>query len=352
MSVQLLLDELLAGGTIYIANRLFDVEEKVKSERLEQAILNGVHNACNQANVPRPKHKVTFVPFRDAGQEELDADQKTRLLYEEDIRRLENTVLMVANIDGLSKDEGVCFELGLAFAKRIPILLLSTDFISHLLPSGIDVPLDPLLWAAANHVIRVPNLCVDHEVFLDNLITTREHILQSLSVQIRTLMLASKTSNFSKIPPEVLNNNRKHVFLDFGGELFEWQTMLADQLVEIAEHNPGITIHRPRRYEPLSDLGSDFEAAALSLARCDLKRAIASDYVVICSDADECPSGSAFLQGLATGLSLETWMYNSKKTKITGPGGYLSSRNLMLDYSANKAFTYFTELTDCILNLR
>lgn len=340
-----LLTRLLSDNNsmIYLASRLFDIDEKVKSEYLEQAVLSGIRRATRSKGIPDIQRHFTFVPFRDAGQEELQAEDKTKILYDNDISRLNNTVLMVAYIDGLAKDEGVCFELGYAFSKQIPILLISTDFISHRLPNGLEVPLDPLILNSATRLIRLVDIPLDHGTFLDNLLAARQRVFTRVSEDVYDLV-ASPLQSLSK--PHVSSSGSViNVFAEFGGEIFEWQSMLAKKL-SAEVRNERIQIVRTKRYQEVLNEGNSINIS--QIANTDLKYIDTCSIVIICSDSDECPSGSAFIQGYARGLQKEIWLYNSKRTVITGPGGYVSSRNLMLDYSANKVFRSFAELIDAM----
>jgi hypothetical protein len=55
---------------------------------------------------------------------------------------------------------------------------------------------------------------------------------------------------------------------------------------------------------------------------------------------------------MVTGVGKKIWMYSSKKTKISRPAGHLSSRFLMLDYSANRFDVSLRDLTNAIKTIR
>lgn len=348
MNRDLIIDSLISeDGIIYIAGRLFDIEEKIKSELLENAIIKGVNDAFDKNGLKTPERQLTFVPFRDASQEELKARNKTELLYNGDIKRLNNTSLFVTYIDGLAKDEGVCFEIGYAYANQCPILLISTDFFSHYLPSGIELPLDPLIYFSAHKVIRYPNIFLNDNSFYESLIYARQEVLNRVSNEVLRTLLSEKESIKSNRAFIDLDQKKTNIFVDFGGEMFEWQEKFADELSILEKNSSKFKIIRPHRYKKNShDFNKDLLPSIL--AKTDIKNMLSAQVVLICSDAEECHSGSSFLFGMAKALGRETWIYNSKKTKITGPGGYKSSRNLMLDYSADKTFTSFDDLKDYI----
>ncbi|MGH4015731.1 MAG: nucleoside 2-deoxyribosyltransferase [Pseudonocardiaceae bacterium] len=175
-------------GIIYVAGRLFDIDEKLKSEALEEAVLDGTRKAATTLALPIAQLP-TFVPFRDAGQEELIVEDKTRRLFELDLARLRRTVLLVSYIDGLAKDEGVCFEIGYVYAIGGAILLISTDFCEIELPSGHTTPLDPLLHAAATRLIRRPRLVSTDATFRDSLLSSRAQVLADVQTATAELLI-------------------------------------------------------------------------------------------------------------------------------------------------------------------
>jgi hypothetical protein len=55
---------------------------------------------------------------------------------------------------------------------------------------------------------------------------------------------------------------------------------------------------------------------------------------------------------MVTGVGKEIWMHSSKKTKNSGTACYLSSRFLMLDYSANRFYVCLSDLSNAIKTIR
>lgn len=309
------IDRLANDGVIYVAGRLFDIEEKIKSELLEQAILAGLPPAARRA---------TFVPFRDAGQEELVVEDKTRRLYELDLARMARCALLVAYIDGLAKDEGVCFEIGYAYGMGIPIMLISTDFFTIELSDGHEAPLDPLLMHAATHLIRQPQL-LPGATFLDSLLATRATVLQNITLAVPMLLDNVITPRTRTTTP-----GQRPVLVEFGGNVFEWQDLL---FAYLREHTTA-DIARTSRYD--GNTADDIEALETA------------DLLITCTDSDEAPAGTAFLQGMAVALGIPVWMYNSKRIALRAAGGYRSSRNLMLDYSATVTYRTIRDLATAL----
>jgi nucleoside 2-deoxyribosyltransferase len=329
---------------IYVAGRLFDIEDKLKSELLEAAVLKGVRDAATRAGLPTPP-RPTFVPFRDAGQEELVADDKTRQLFDMDLARLRRTVLLVSYIDGLAKDEGICFEIGYAYMAGAVILLISTDFFDIEMPSGEALPLDPLLREAATHLIRRPQLAESSGTFHDMLLASRALIL----TEVRSAVCDLLSRPHERLAhPESVHRTAGHleVLIDFGGSIYEWQALLLDKLEALVGSSSGVRLVRTGRYDALPAEATDRPASPG-----DLDALAHVDILVTCTDADEAPAGTAILQGAMCAMGRPVWMYNSKRTAILASGGYRSSRNLMLDYSATRVFRTLTDLAAALRKL-
>jgi hypothetical protein len=138
-------------------------------------------------------------------------------------------------------------------------------------------------------------------------------------------------------------SNERVVLLEFGGRTFEWQEMLEEELLRLVGPCPGTRFVRSHRYDLTGsgNLGGQ-DLAALSQA----------DLLVTCTDSDEASPGTAVLQGAMCALGRPVWMYNSKRTAIRADGGYRSSRNLMLDYSADRTFSSLQDLATALSSMQ
>jgi nucleoside 2-deoxyribosyltransferase len=326
---------------VYVAGRLFDLDQKLSSERLEEAVLLGLSDALGAPQSSLPDG-LTFVPFRDAKQEALVAADKTRQLFDLDIGRLRRTALLVSYIDGLSKDEGVCFEIGFAYGVGASILLVSTDFFDLELPSGQEYPLDPLLVAAATELIRRPQLLNLDGSFRHILLTSRASVMQAVRTSVRNLLAAHAGPAPPRAAP-LRSDGPMNVFLEFGGTVYEWQRHLQERVQRAIPSGGRIQLLRSHRYD--SNTSARAEALRDFDVLCD------SHLLITCTDADEAPPGAALLQGLMFALNRPVWMYNSKRTALRAAGGYRSSRNLMLDHSASRVFSTIDELTEELCRL-
>ena len=73
---------------VYIYTRLFDFTEKIKAEEVESTVLQAISNAFEQEGQQLPAKTLTFVPFRDTHQDQIVVENKTKVIYEEDLKRL------------------------------------------------------------------------------------------------------------------------------------------------------------------------------------------------------------------------------------------------------------------------
>ncbi len=311
---------------IYIALRLFDFEEKLKAERLAEAVEAGVAQALQSGGSDALGRKVTFVPFRDSDQNGTATYLDTQAIYAADLERLKHTALLAAYYDGVAKDEGVGFELGYCYAKGVPFLLVSTDFISWEFPGGQVYPFDPLPYVAASGVVRETRI-PEGQDFRARLIRARGAVLESVAVMVAEILRAPLPQERSPEPGPGLT------LLEFGGGVYEWQRQAIARLGRL-----GSSVHGSRRCSagPQSD--------PAELARLDLRSLRSARRLVVGVDSDEAPPGTAFLQGMACALGVEVWMYSSRSLNIVGPLGYRMSRNLMLDYSSTRTFLALDDL--------
>jgi Nucleoside 2-deoxyribosyltransferase len=132
----------------YVAHRLFAAHDR--------AVGALVANSIAKETGP----DAVFLPFCDTDEEDLVADVKGCRLYELDTERLAELSGMVAVLHGPSLDDGVCMEIGYAAACGVPIVALTTDFVTHgLSERGPQLMFpDPLIETVVTEIIRSPQL--------------------------------------------------------------------------------------------------------------------------------------------------------------------------------------------------
>jgi nucleoside 2-deoxyribosyltransferase len=97
---------------VYIAGRLTNKEERGRLEEIEVL--------CAKLGFK------TFLPHRDVGLAETIKDAE-RIFYGDVTESLANSDVLVALLDGLHVGAGTAWELGYAYAKKIPAIGLKTD---------------------------------------------------------------------------------------------------------------------------------------------------------------------------------------------------------------------------------
>ena len=100
---------------IYFANALFS-----------QAEIN--YNAQLAAKIRQLDPAIDlYLPQENAAINDKEAYADSKMIAQADTDKLLQSDLMVAVLDGLSIDNGVASEIGIAYAKEIPIIGLYTD---------------------------------------------------------------------------------------------------------------------------------------------------------------------------------------------------------------------------------
>lgn len=124
---------------VYVAGKLSTKEER---ERLV-----AISNVCEEEGFE------TFLPHRDVGVFSERNDPKA--IFEGDITHGLATVdLVVASLDGLHVGAGTAWELGYAYAKKIPMVGIKTD---ESFEEGIDY-LSPIIVSSLSRVTSLEEL--------------------------------------------------------------------------------------------------------------------------------------------------------------------------------------------------
>lgn len=132
----------------YVAHRLFAAHDRALGT-LTAARLAATVGTDN-----------VFLPFCDTDEEDLVADVKGRVLFDLDTQRLQKLSGMLAILHGPSLDDGVCMEIGYVAALGVPVVAVTSDFITYgLTEHGPELAFpDPLIGAICDDVLRVPRL--------------------------------------------------------------------------------------------------------------------------------------------------------------------------------------------------
>jgi len=99
--------------TVYLAAPLFSEAECDFNRRLRDEIKGAGFNV--------------FLPQEDSNNIKDEASRQ-KIIFDKNLKGIENSDILVAVIDGADVDSGTAWEIGFAFAKGKPVLGLRTDF--------------------------------------------------------------------------------------------------------------------------------------------------------------------------------------------------------------------------------
>jgi nucleoside 2-deoxyribosyltransferase len=371
--------ELAAGSKlVYMATRVYDLSEKQASYELETAVIDGLTDAAISLGVEQTAFP-TFMPFRDTietitfpGAEIPKAD-RARSIYEDDVERLSRLFALITYLNDPSKDDGICFEIGYAFVKSVPIILVVTDFINY---SSVAKPflqfeLDPILLRMCGKLIHFGSFpkessAVGQEVFstYQSMISHREEFAQWLMdskyalleiVRAEVRQMADKPTSFTAPlivakRPTGVHPNKPLIFIDFAGGMFEYGREYANRLEHrLTESGMLVTVgrrHDPGFQEQLDHESSLSETLAYELGEIDINNALASDVLILDGDGMEVSSGTAALLGAARATGKKIILYYSGNLQTNARDRAPTIRNLMLQYAADITTSYLEKIPD------
>ena len=108
---------------IYIATKLFSFFDR----RISYMMYEITENVIRELKVDNYH---IFLPFKESNKKVSMDGNVSKNIFDADINSLKNIDVLIGIVDGLSLDAGIGFEVGYCIAKRIPIILFSTDFIN------------------------------------------------------------------------------------------------------------------------------------------------------------------------------------------------------------------------------
>ena len=120
----------------YVAGPLFDEGERWWIEKVEQLVADAGFD--------------TFLPHRDNPPKD---EFNVRAIFENDKRGIDECDVVVANLNGITTDDGTAWELGYAYAKGKYLIGLHTDWRMRF-PARSREPDDRVLLAPAGALTR------------------------------------------------------------------------------------------------------------------------------------------------------------------------------------------------------
>jgi nucleoside 2-deoxyribosyltransferase len=296
----------------YIAHRLFAAHDRALAADLAERLADKV--GPNRV----------FLPFCDTDEEELVANVKGRRLFELDRERLRRIDAMVAILHGPSLDDGVCMEIGYAWACGVPVVVLTTDFQTYSLTEDgprLEFP-DPLIEAAATRVIRLPRLgpptTIPESGAASRFTAFRERnlvqVASALDAAVEALLELPTTA---RCEPRLLGSGT--VFIEPSPYSRQGVDYLVQAFVSAGHH-----IVVPQRFA-----APDPVAAAVA----DLTAAVGATRLLVDVSGPETPPGGALLIGAACAIGTPTAAYVRRTSFTHAVGREPNWRNLMIQYA-------------------
>lgn len=121
---------LASNPYVYVAGPLFDEGERWWAERLDAMV--------------RDLGFDTFLPHRDNPPKD---EHNVRAIFDNDRGAIERCDLVVANLNGITTDDGTAWEIGYAFARERPIIGIHTDWRARFANETVNLMLECSLTA-------------------------------------------------------------------------------------------------------------------------------------------------------------------------------------------------------------
>lgn len=337
---------------IYIATRLFNISDKIAGNTLERKVYE-ILKSCviDEGNVLEVYP--LYLPFRDTNEDQLlGCDNAFQVIYDADISRLEHLHSLITYLDDPTKDDGICMEIGYAYANNVPIILLSSDVQYYRIDRKLAYHSDPIIHRIIAEYIYMPEIpaskyeissdCEKMELiaeeYEERLKQAEDNILEKLTPIIRKLY-----EDYDSYIPTPINSElpRKSVCIDMLGGRYEWAKMIEKQIADGLEKR-GITYYCTERF-------SSKEESVIIRGENDIKMLLSSDILAVCADGTETDAGAAALIGMAKKLGKTIILYYSSNCDIL-EGDSSSLRNLMIELSADSICTTYNDVINTIVS--
>lgn len=338
---------------IYIATRLFNICDKMASNTLERKVYDILKNCVSNEGSVLEVYPL-YLPFRDTNEDQLlGSDNAFQVIYDADISRLDHLYSLITYLDDPTKDDGICMEIGYAFANNVPIILLSSDVQYYRIDRKLAYHSDPIIHRIIAEYIYMPEIPASKyeissdcgkmeliaEEYAERLKQAENNILEKLTPIIRKLY-----EDYDSYIPAPINSElpRKSVCIDVLGGRYEWTKIIEKQIADGLEKH-GITYYCTERF-------SSKEESVIVRGENDIKMLLSSDILAVCADGTETDAGAAALIGIAKKFGKMIILYYSSNCDII-EGDSVGLRNLMVELSANYICTTYNNVINIISNI-
>lgn len=339
---------------IYIATKLFNISDKMAGNTLEQKVYAILKNCVNDEGNKLEVYPL-YLPFRDTNEDQLlGCENAFQIIYDADINRLERLHSLITYLDDPTKDDGICMEIGYAYANNVPIILLSSDVQYYRIDRKYAYHSDPIIHRMIAEYIYMPEIpvskyeissdCLDMELvsreYTERLKRAEDNILEKLTPIIRRLYKDYDSYIPVPITSELI---RKNVCIDVLGGRYEWSKIIEKKIIDgLVRH--GITYYCTERF-------SSKEESVIVRGENDIKMLLSCDTLIVCADGTETDAGASALIGMAKKLKKTIVLYYSSACDIL-EGDSSCLRNLMIELSADFICTTYNDVIDTIVKLQ
>ncbi len=314
------------------ATRLFSPMDRISALNLSEALVERIHKEYDLSF--ENAYDCVFVPYRDTDQEKIQGAHRSRQIFLLDIENLKKSTVIVARLDGLSKDSGVTFEMGYAKAKGIGSECLFTDFIWQGNTQGVQWTLDPVIQLAditAFSHYKPPTTVPYREAQMQQ----EKNAIEDFTKQIKTLVQIDDPLRIQK------SHTNRSIYVDCMGGKYDWNRHFYCRLPKDDAIHPALRWSETQTWEQL-----------LQSAQTDLRHAMDAKTAVFIGDCTELDMGTSFLMGLCYGMGKQIVFQYTADSYFCGDGGQQMRINLMLEQCAHVVTTSTEETLDVIAEAR
>lgn len=301
--------------TVYIAHRLFALHDRLLAAHLSHFLQREMQT-----------HDL-FLPYCDTDEQTILVEKKGKYLFDCDIERFTTLALLIALLHGPGYDDGVCMEIGYAYGLGIPLLLVTTDFLSYSFRDEqhqfcFADPLFDLLNATVLRLCEPASLSKEssrhrYQAFIQSHEQALAELFQD-TLQCIHHLKSQRTPHLEKARAPL-----KQIYIEVAPSLATSDLTRLRSTIE----RMGWTCYVASRFRRTI---TSTEEASLQ----DLQEAQRSSLLLLDGNGPEVPAGAAFLTGLGLAMQKPTILYYAGAQTTHAPGRETNVRNLMLLYGS------------------
>jgi nucleoside 2-deoxyribosyltransferase len=291
---------------IYIATRLYSAHSRLQGLELSKFLEKVIKEKMNDLDIQ------VFLPYRDSNNLVLNAHNKSKLIYELDVEKLNSTDILIGFLDNPFFDSGIGFEIGYCFFKNTPTLLLNSSFNDIQYNDGKEIYKFDII---ADYVCNIiTNTTAPSSLPFEK---AQNEIISILFKNVENCLIQKQYfKKHNRIKPK----EKFDLFIDFCGDKYEWCSYLFERLKQFLHDNKIKFYYRNKE-----------DSAEKVINFCNSSRII-----LLCGDGVDMDFGSAILQGIARANNktiilyysgIYSWHYSDLSINI--------ERNIMIKESAD-----------------